>query len=89
MIFGMLFYIDLKVWSFLISVTVGFVFGLLYLYVVLKCRQKFGDRYRGRVAIGASVALSVVSAVVFSEGMYVVNSVWVCVALEDMYYLSS
>ena len=79
----------LKIWSYFVSLLVGFIFGILYLFVVSKCRQRF-RKHRGRVTICASVALSIISALVFYQGMYVVDSVWVSVTylLCHTHYIS-
>ncbi len=74
------FYTDLKVWSFFVSFLVGFLFGHLYLYIVFKFRKRFVN-HRGRVAMGASVALSIISALVFVYGMDIIESVWVSILL--------
>lgn len=70
------FYTDLKVWFYFVSLLVGLIFGQLFLLIVYKCRKRFGKN-RGRVAIGASITLSIVSALVFSGGMYIIDYVWV------------
>ena len=70
------FYTDLKVWFYFVSLLVGLIFGQLFLLIVYKCRIRF-RKNRGRVAIGASITLSIVSAFVFSGGMYIIDYVWV------------
>mmetsp|Transcript_14002 Transcript_14002/g.30489 ORF Transcript_14002/g.30489 Transcript_14002/m.30489 type:complete len:544 (-) Transcript_14002:338-1969(-) len=69
------FYTDLKVWFYFVSLLVGFLFGHVYLYLVFKCRTRF-KKHRGRVTMGASAALSIISALVFVYGMHIIDSVW-------------
>eukprot|EP00579_Thalassiosira_antarctica_P006212 CAMPEP_0201904060 /NCGR_PEP_ID=MMETSP0902-20130614/55799_1 /ASSEMBLY_ACC=CAM_ASM_000551 /TAXON_ID=420261 /ORGANISM="Thalassiosira antarctica, Strain CCMP982" /LENGTH=504 /DNA_ID=CAMNT_0048438131 /DNA_START=23 /DNA_END=1534 /DNA_ORIENTATION=- len=69
------FYVGLKVWAYLLSILTGALFGHVVLFVVFVCRQTF-NRHRGHVAIGASVFISIISAVVFTRGMNVVEEGW-------------
>ena len=68
------FYVDLKIWWAALSILVGAVFGYALLFVVFISRQRF-KKHRERVAICASIVLSVVSALLFTLGMYVVQEV--------------
>ena len=56
------FYVNLKVWALFISITVGIAFGLVYLFVLHKCKQRY-DMHLGRVAMGASLFLCIVRKV--------------------------
>lgn len=76
MYFLLPFYVDLKIWWALLSVAIGWVFGYLVLFVVFKCRQRF-KKHRERVAICAGIFLSVISALCFTRGMYIVQEGWV------------
>mmetsp|Transcript_12309 Transcript_12309/g.26743 ORF Transcript_12309/g.26743 Transcript_12309/m.26743 type:complete len:728 (+) Transcript_12309:260-2443(+) len=69
------FYVDLKIWAWLLSVVIGSAFGHAFLFVVFKCHRRF-KKHRGRVAIGASFFLSIVSALLFTRGMFVVQEGW-------------
>ncbi|KAL9188112.1 hypothetical protein ACHAXT_006490 [Thalassiosira profunda] len=69
------FYTDLKVYAFFVSILVGLLFGHLYLFIVYWFRQRFSDRL-AQVAIGSAIALAAVSALVFVEGMYIINTLW-------------
>ena len=70
------FYVNLKPYAYLLSLLIGVVFGHLFLFVVFKCRIRF-QAHRGRVAAVAAVFMSIVSALVFTAGMYVVEQGWV------------
>ena len=76
------FYVNLKPYAYLLSLLIGVVFGHLFLFVVFKCRIRF-QAHRGRVAAVAAVFMSIVSALVFTAGMYVVEQGWVSLASID------
>ena len=82
MYFLLPFYVDLKIWWALLSVAIGWVFGYLVLFVVFKCRQRF-KKHRERVAICAGIFLSVISALCFTRGMYIVQEGWVSFVIID------
>lgn len=69
------FYINLKVWALFISIMVGIAFGLVYLFVLHKCKQRY-DVHLGRVAMLASVFLSICSSLIFVWGMDIIDNIW-------------
>ena len=69
------FYVALKFWFFLLSVALGLVGGQIFLYIVFKCRKRFVNN-RGKVAMGASFFVALVSAVCFMFGVWVIDEAW-------------
>lgn len=77
------FYVDLKIWWALLSIVVGWAFGYLVLFVVFKCRQRY-KKHKERVAICAGIFLSVISALCFTRGMYIVQEGWVSLIFASL-----
>jgi hypothetical protein len=77
------FYVNLKVYSFFISLMVGLVSACLYQYMIFRLRQRFTNRRRERtLAIGASAVLLFTSSAVFTIGIYFIDTVWVSRSLD-------
>lgn len=62
-------------WAYLLSILVGVVFGHLVLFVVFVCRRRFKSHTR-IVAFSASIFVIIISSLVFTRGMYVVEKGW-------------
>ena len=69
------FYVDLKIWWGALSIVFGLVVGYGVLFVVFKCRQRF-KKHRVYVAAFAALFLSILSALFFTRGMYIVQEGW-------------
>jgi len=82
MYFLLPFYVSLKIWWALFSILIGLVSGHAILLVVFKCRQRY-KKHRERVAICAGIFLSVISAMCFTRGMYIVQEGWVSFVIID------
>ena len=74
------FYAGLRWWAYLLSLTVGLIYGHVVLFLVYVCRQRF-KRRRATVALAASFAVVITSAGVFGYGMHVVEQGWVSDAM--------
>jgi uncharacterized membrane protein (UPF0136 family) len=70
------FYVNLKVHTYFTSLLVGLVFGLVYQYTVFMFRRRY-ERHRGKVAMGASAVLLLISSAVFMAGTHFIDIVWV------------
>ena len=69
------FYVGLRVEYFVASVVIGLVGGHLFLYSVYKCRQTFESS--GKIAVGASVFLSLGAGALFGWGVILWGEAWV------------
>ena len=69
------FYVGLRVEYFVASVVIGLVGGHLFLYSVYKCRQTFESS--GKIAVGASVFLSLGASALYGWGVILWGEAWV------------
>ena len=77
------FYVNLRIYSFFISLLAGLVSACLYRYTIFRLRQKFTKRRRERVlTIGASAVLLLISSAVFAIGIRFIDTVWVSRSLD-------
>ena len=70
------FYVNLKVWEYLLSIVLGVLFGHFFLFVVFRCRQRF-KTHLGTIVVASSLVLAILSALLFMRAMQVVEEAWV------------